>query len=161
MKSYATLFSSTCLKMTNSLNIISETKRAIRSDINLLSQSLSPDMLDAAMGMKKKKEKKEKDIKKKGGNRKVNPWIAHLQEYRKDHPELSYRECMKAAKPSWIEKRNGKLMSGEPKKKEEKKSPEKEKSKSPSASASPEKTEKEDSENEDKKDDDTKSDNDE
>ena len=57
------------------------------------------------MGMKKKKSvKKSKEIKKKKtvGGKKVNPWIAHVKQYFKDHPELTYREAMKQAKPSYF-----------------------------------------------------------
>ena len=143
--------------MSPTLNIISETKRVVRPLLENLKTSISPDMLDAGMGMKKKKEKKEKKSKDidKNAPKKVNPWIAHLQEFRKNHPEMSYKECMKAAKPSWEEKRNSQLMSGEPKKIEEKKP-----KKKASASESPEKTEAGDSENE-KNDEDKSDDNDE
>ena len=50
------LFTSTCLKMSPTLNIISETKRVVRPLLENLKTSISPDMLDAGMGMKKKKE---------------------------------------------------------------------------------------------------------
>ena len=83
---------------------------------------MTPDMLDASLGMKKKKSK---DIKKKrapsSGKRKTNPWIEHIQWYRKEHPELSYKEAMKQCKPSWLEKKKN-LLNAKPKDEEKPKS---------------------------------------
>ena len=90
-----TLFECSTRKLSLTLNIISETRRAPRP-LLIQNNVMSPDQLDASLGMKKKKTK---DIKKKrtpsGGKRKTNPWIEHIQWYRKEHPELSYKEAMK------------------------------------------------------------------
>jgi hypothetical protein len=37
---------------------------------------------------------------------KNNKWLVHLREYRESHPELSYKAAMKAASPSWADKKN-------------------------------------------------------
>ena len=33
----------------------------------------------------------------KGGGKKTNPWLEYVKEYRKKHPEKSYKECLKCA----------------------------------------------------------------
>ena len=49
-----------------------------------------------------KNDKKVKDKTKKSifkpKEKKQNPWIKHVQEYKKNHPELKYSECLKQAK---------------------------------------------------------------
>lgn len=40
---------------------------------------------------------------------KNNGWIAHLSEYKAANPGLAPREYMKAASPSWQEKKNAAL----------------------------------------------------
>ena len=30
-----------------------------------------------------------------------NPWFDHLKQFRKDHPELSMKQCMKSAKKTY------------------------------------------------------------
>jgi hypothetical protein len=42
-----------------------------------------------------------KKEKKNSGNKKENPWLKHLKEYSKKHPEKSYVECMSAAKATY------------------------------------------------------------
>jgi hypothetical protein len=48
----------------------------------------------------------------------ANPWLEHLKEFQKKHPEKSYGECMKLAKATYkpIEKQSGKGKSKESKK---------------------------------------------
>jgi hypothetical protein len=36
--------------------------------------------------------------------RKANPWIAHVAEFRKKHPEMKYSEVLKKAKDSYKKK---------------------------------------------------------
>jgi hypothetical protein len=36
------------------------------------------------------------------GVRKANPWLAHVAAFRLAHPELSYQEVLKQARPSYI-----------------------------------------------------------
>lgn len=31
----------------------------------------------------------------------MNPWLEHVKQYRAAHPNLSYKECLKAAKSSY------------------------------------------------------------
>jgi hypothetical protein len=35
----------------------------------------------------------------------TNPWILHVKEFRKKHPELTYPEALKAAKESYHKKK--------------------------------------------------------
>ena len=34
----------------------------------------------------------------------MNPWLVHVANYRKAHPNMSYSDCLKAAKPSYKKK---------------------------------------------------------
>lgn len=34
----------------------------------------------------------------------MNPWLVHVANYRKAHPNMSYSECLKMAKPSYKKK---------------------------------------------------------
>lgn len=34
-------------------------------------------------------------------DKKVNPWIEHLMKFKKDHPTLSFKECIQQAKLSY------------------------------------------------------------
>lgn len=34
----------------------------------------------------------------------MNPWLVHVANYRKAHPNMSYSECLKAAKSSYTKK---------------------------------------------------------
>jgi len=36
--------------------------------------------------------------------KKANPWIAHVAEFRKKHPEMKYSEVLKKAKDSYKKK---------------------------------------------------------
>lgn len=37
----------------------------------------------------------------KGAKKKKNPWLTHVAKYRKEHPKLSYKECLKHAKTTY------------------------------------------------------------
>ena len=31
----------------------------------------------------------------------ANPWVAHVKQYKRNHPGVPYKECLKAARPSY------------------------------------------------------------
>ncbi len=31
----------------------------------------------------------------------TNPWVAHVKNYKRNHPGLTYKNCMKEARPSY------------------------------------------------------------
>jgi hypothetical protein len=33
--------------------------------------------------------------------KRTNPWVAHVQSYKRNHPGLTYKTCMKEARPSY------------------------------------------------------------
>ncbi len=59
------------------------------------------------MPVKKKKCKRGKGLALSGGRRKkrrsksTNPWILHVQNYRRMHPHLSYTEALKKARATY------------------------------------------------------------
>ena len=36
--------------------------------------------------------------------RKTNPWIAHVQAFRQEHPDLNYKEALQQAKATYTKK---------------------------------------------------------
>ena len=41
---------------------------------------------------------------KKGGERKVNPWMVHVKKFKSEHPDMKYSEVLKQAKASYKSK---------------------------------------------------------
>jgi hypothetical protein len=41
----------------------------------------------------------------------MNPWLSHLKKFQLEHPNMSYKECMVAAKASYKKKSGGSLLS--------------------------------------------------
>ena len=50
---------------------------------------------------KKPKETKPKEEKQQARKRKRNAWVQHVMDFKKEHPELEYKQCMIQAKATY------------------------------------------------------------